>query len=101
MSNVINVDEYVTGQDAVADALRMWDVVSVALVHAREGSVTYVYLAGHLISAITPAVAGERYEHANAVMAQPREHEATAPVMVRAQRHRRRFRVWSPFEGLF
>jgi hypothetical protein len=100
VSGVINIEDY-TGDGAVGDALRMWDVVQAAFARALVGSVTYVYLDGNLIATVTPPEAGERYEHANAVMAQPREHEATVPVVVRAQRRRRRLRGWSPFEGLF
>lgn len=100
MSDVIDIDDY-TGDGTVGDALRMWDAVQAAFARALAGSVTYVYLGGNLIATVTPPEAGERYEHASAVMAQPRERAATVPVMVRAQRHRRRFRVRSPFEGLF
>jgi 2-phospho-L-lactate guanylyltransferase (CobY/MobA/RfbA family) len=99
MSAVINIEDFAVS-DAITDAIKLWDALNKALTGAMDGDVTYVYLAGSLIASIAPPEAGERYEHASEVMIAPRQREETAPVVVRASR-RRRFRGWSPFEGLF
>ena len=71
--------------------------MSRAIADAYVGSqVTYIVSGGEVIASVSPPEAGERYEHATEVMVQARQSEAAVPV-----RRRRRFRVWSPFEGVF
>jgi hypothetical protein len=96
----IRMDELPDGP--VSRALALSADTTTALARAIDGDVTYVYAEnGALVACIAPPEAGERYEHASEVLAQPREHEATIPVLVSAGRPRRRRSWLGPLEGIF
>lgn len=98
-SAVINIDAELIGRhDAAAVAAFAADMIQAVSYAYASNQVTYVAIDGEVIASVNPPEAGERYEHAAEVMVEARQHVAAVPV--RAER-RRRFRVWSPFEGVF
>lgn len=103
MSSTITIDtEILSTGDQLAIMTFGADVLQAVTDAYTSGEVTYVVSKGEVIAAIGPAEAGERHEHANQVMVQPRVHEETIPVAVRTRRVRRRIDFWrGPFEGVF
>lgn len=87
MSDIIDIDGYIA-EDPETEDSRTWDEVKERLGRAMLGEVSYVRLGGRLVACIAPPEAGERYEHANEVVIQPRQRETAPPVPVRTRRPR-------------
>lgn len=102
MSKIISIDTEVLGGGDEAAILAFARNVLQAVTDAyASDEVAYLVSNDEVVAAISPAVAAERYEHANAVMTQPRQHEEAVPVPARTRPRRRRRLGWSPFEGIF
>jgi hypothetical protein len=96
---VIHIDTGVLGSRDLEAILAFATEMIQAITDAyTSNGVTYIVSNGEVVASVNPPEAGERYEHAAEVMVEARQHVAAVPV--RAER-RRRFRVWSPFEGVF